>query len=183
MKAEGYTIISNPITPFASTEIGRLSALHNSDSNDDAQLIHSHGILDTTRHIAGKAGPGLEVGWGKTGIGSGAESGGDVPGHGHTWIRVPLSVFSRVFSCRPDGADVFGPIANRTFNKPIQRIAEKYAQWCGYRQHGLKYDDLIIEESETVQKVGGEQCIRAIARIHCGQCIRATARIHGCGLC
>ncbi|KAL7005484.1 Cytochrome b-c1 complex subunit 7 [Cystobasidiomycetes sp. EMM_F5] len=42
--------------------------------------------------------------------------------------------------------------ASRTFNKPIQRIAEKYAQWCGYRQHGLKYDDLIIEESETVQK-------------------------------
>lgn len=36
----------------------------------------------------------------------------------------------------------------------VKRIADKYANICGYRQHGLKYDDLLIEENDTVQKVG-----------------------------
>lgn len=38
----------------------------------------------------------------------------------------------------------------------MKRIADKYANLCGYRQHGLKYDDLIIEENETVQTVSVE---------------------------
>merc|ERR1711939_1125464 len=41
--------------------------------------------------------------------------------------------------------------ASRSLYRPIKRIADKYAQLCGYRQHGLKYDDLIIEENEAVQ--------------------------------
>lgn len=36
----------------------------------------------------------------------------------------------------------------------VKRIADKYANICGYRQHGLKYDDLLCEENDTVQKVG-----------------------------
>lgn len=35
----------------------------------------------------------------------------------------------------------------------VKRIADKYANICGYRQHGLKYDDLLCEENDTVQKV------------------------------
>jgi ubiquinol-cytochrome c reductase subunit 7 len=35
----------------------------------------------------------------------------------------------------------------------MKKVADKYANICGYRQHGLKYDDLIIEENETVQVV------------------------------
>ncbi|CAO1636315.1 unnamed protein product [Sympodiomycopsis kandeliae] len=31
-------------------------------------------------------------------------------------------------------------------------VSERYAQACGYRQIGLKYDDLIPEETHTVQK-------------------------------
>ena len=35
----------------------------------------------------------------------------------------------------------------------MKKVADKYANICGYRQHGLKYDDLIVEENETVQTV------------------------------
>lgn len=45
----------------------------------------------------------------------------------------------------------------RSMYRPIKKIADKYAQLCGYRQHGLKYDDLIIEENETVQTVSEMQ--------------------------
>ena len=38
----------------------------------------------------------------------------------------------------------------------FKKVADKYADICGYRQHGLKYDDLIIEENETVQTVSDE---------------------------
>merc|ERR1711939_834359 len=41
--------------------------------------------------------------------------------------------------------------SSRSLYRPIKKIADKYAQLCGYRQHGLKYDDLIIEENEAVQ--------------------------------
>ena len=37
--------------------------------------------------------------------------------------------------------------------KYMKPISERYAQACGYRQIGLKYDDLIPEETEVVQKV------------------------------
>lgn len=40
----------------------------------------------------------------------------------------------------------------RSLYRPMKKLADKYADICGYRQHGLKYDDLIIEENETVQK-------------------------------
>lgn len=35
----------------------------------------------------------------------------------------------------------------------VKPLADKYANLCGYRQHGLKYDDIMQEESETVQRV------------------------------
>ncbi|SPO36443.1 probable ubiquinol--cytochrome-c reductase [Pseudozyma flocculosa] len=35
----------------------------------------------------------------------------------------------------------------------IKPVANAYAQAAGHRQHGLRYDDLIIEESPRVQKV------------------------------
>lgn len=35
----------------------------------------------------------------------------------------------------------------------IRPVANAYARAAGYRQLGLKYDDLIIEENKTVQKV------------------------------
>lgn len=41
------------------------------------------------------------------------------------------------------------PVLTR-FLKPV---ANAYARAAGYRQLGLKYDDLVIEENETVQKV------------------------------
>ncbi|CAO1622969.1 unnamed protein product [Parajaminaea phylloscopi] len=34
----------------------------------------------------------------------------------------------------------------------LKPVASAYARAAGYRQLGLKYDDLIIEENETVQK-------------------------------
>lgn len=37
--------------------------------------------------------------------------------------------------------------------KSLKPLANAYAQITGYRQHGLRYDDLIIEEREDVQKV------------------------------
>lgn len=43
-------------------------------------------------------------------------------------------------------------LSYRSLYRPIKKIADKYAEICGYRQHGLKYDDLIVEENETVQK-------------------------------
>lgn len=42
-------------------------------------------------------------------------------------------------------------------SKPLYRflkpLADRYASLAGYRQHGLKYDDLLIEENPVVQKV------------------------------
>ncbi|KAK0551260.1 Cytochrome b-c1 complex subunit 7 [Tilletia horrida] len=40
-------------------------------------------------------------------------------------------------------------------NRFITPVANAYAHATGHRQHGLKYDDLIIEEDETVQKAIG----------------------------
>lgn len=37
--------------------------------------------------------------------------------------------------------------------RSLKPIANAYANLTGHRQHGLKYDDLIIEEREDVQKV------------------------------
>ncbi len=35
----------------------------------------------------------------------------------------------------------------------LRPVANAYANWTGHRQHGLRYDDLIIEENSTTQKV------------------------------
>lgn len=35
----------------------------------------------------------------------------------------------------------------------LKPLAGKYANLAGYRAHGLKYDDILIEENATVQKV------------------------------
>jgi ubiquinol-cytochrome c reductase subunit 7 len=37
--------------------------------------------------------------------------------------------------------------------KMLKPVANAYANALGHRQHGLRYDDLIIEEREDVQKV------------------------------
>lgn len=37
--------------------------------------------------------------------------------------------------------------------KALKPLANAYAQITGHRQHGLRYDDLIIEEREDVTKV------------------------------
>ncbi|GAA5822246.1 hypothetical protein JCM10212_006125 [Sporobolomyces blumeae] len=39
-----------------------------------------------------------------------------------------------------------------SFLKPL---ADRYANLAGYRQHGLKYDDILIEENDVVQKALG----------------------------
>ncbi|KAK4058557.1 Cytochrome b-c1 complex subunit 7 [Microbotryomycetes sp. JL221] len=39
-----------------------------------------------------------------------------------------------------------------SFLKPL---ADRYASLAGYRKHGLKYDDILIEENQTVQKALG----------------------------
>lgn len=44
--------------------------------------------------------------------------------------------------------------------KYMKPLSERYAQASGYRQIGLKYDDLIPEESEVVQKVSRQQTNR-----------------------
>ena len=35
----------------------------------------------------------------------------------------------------------------------LKPLAGAYANLAGYRAHGLKYDDILIEENATVQKV------------------------------
>lgn len=42
---------------------------------------------------------------------------------------------------------------SRTFGPLAKKLADKYANLAGYRSHGLRYDDILIEESATVQKV------------------------------
>lgn len=43
--------------------------------------------------------------------------------------------------------------SNRALYNLVKPVANWYAQVAGYRQHGLRYDDLIDEESEVMQKV------------------------------
>ena len=43
--------------------------------------------------------------------------------------------------------------SSRGLYKFLKPIADSYANLAGYRQHGMKYDDLLIEENPTVQKV------------------------------
>jgi ubiquinol-cytochrome c reductase subunit 7 len=41
------------------------------------------------------------------------------------------------------------------FYKALKPLAGYYAKVAGHRKIGLKYDDLLIEEREDMQKVGG----------------------------
>ncbi|GAA5858989.1 hypothetical protein JCM5296_000778 [Sporobolomyces johnsonii] len=41
---------------------------------------------------------------------------------------------------------------SRGLYKFLKPLADKYASLAGYRQHGLKYDDILIEENAVVQK-------------------------------
>lgn len=51
-----------------------------------------------------------------------------------------------------------------SFLKPL---ADKYAQLAGYRQHGLKYDDILIEENDVVQKVCTDSLLYiSLVRVH-----------------
>lgn len=43
--------------------------------------------------------------------------------------------------------------ASKSLYKLFKPLADRYASMAGYRQHGLKYDDLLIEENPVVQKV------------------------------
>ncbi|BGP30380.1 Cytochrome b-c1 complex subunit 7, mitochondrial [Rhodotorula toruloides] len=45
--------------------------------------------------------------------------------------------------------------ASRTFGPMAKRLAERYANLAGHRQVGLRYDDVLIEESAAVQKALG----------------------------
>ncbi|KAJ3994894.1 ubiquinol-cytochrome-c reductase complex subunit 6 [Lentinula boryana] len=43
-------------------------------------------------------------------------------------------------------------LASKTLTSWITPVAHWYANLAGYRRYGLKYDDLVIEEYEDVQK-------------------------------
>lgn len=45
--------------------------------------------------------------------------------------------------------------SSRGLYKFLKPIADSYANLAGYRQHGLKYDDILIEENKSVQKALG----------------------------
>jgi len=42
--------------------------------------------------------------------------------------------------------------SSRSLSKYVKPVANWYANLAGYRQMGLKYDDLLIEENPTVQR-------------------------------
>jgi len=42
--------------------------------------------------------------------------------------------------------------SSRSLSKYVKPIANWYADLAGYRQMGLKYDDLLMEENPTVQR-------------------------------
>ncbi|CAH7666095.1 cytochrome b-c1 complex subunit 7 [Phakopsora pachyrhizi] len=42
--------------------------------------------------------------------------------------------------------------SNKSLYRALKPVANWYANLTGYRQHGLKYDDLVVEENPTVQK-------------------------------
>ncbi|KAJ7581071.1 cytochrome bd ubiquinol oxidase subunit [Mycena floridula] len=59
---------------------------------------------------------------------------------------------------------MFGPLglslapyvnSSRTLSKWLTPLAKWYTQRMGYRQYGLKYDDILVEEREDVQKALG----------------------------
>lgn len=63
--------------------------------------------------------------------------------------------------------------------KALKPVAAAYTNIAGYRQMGLKYDDLIIEEREDVQKV-----LVASRSIGPGECERVgQSKIEGRNLC
>lgn len=43
--------------------------------------------------------------------------------------------------------------SSRGLYKILKPLADRYASLAGYRAHGLKYDDILIEETNTVKKV------------------------------
>lgn len=43
--------------------------------------------------------------------------------------------------------------ASRSLYNLLKPVATAYANLAGFRKYGLKYDDILIEESATVQKV------------------------------
>lgn len=44
--------------------------------------------------------------------------------------------------------------ASPALSRLIRPVANAYARAAGHRQMGLRYDDLVMEERESVQKVG-----------------------------
>jgi len=43
-------------------------------------------------------------------------------------------------------------LASKTLTSWVTPVATWYANLAGYRRYGLKYDDLLIEESEDIQR-------------------------------
>lgn len=66
------------------------------------------------------------------------------------------------------------------FYKALKPLANAYAQAAGFRQVGLRYDDILIEEREDVQKVSRDPVKsrmdvwphrrRCVAGRHCALC-------------
>lgn len=64
--------------------------------------------------------------------------------------------------------------------KMLKPVASAYTHIAGYRQMGLKYDDLIIEEREDVQKVSSSHYEFHIVARKSGGNIRGVRALSGC---
>ncbi|KAF5330653.1 hypothetical protein D9619_005943 [Psilocybe cf. subviscida] len=67
---------------------------------------------------------------------------------------------------------IFGPLgasaapyirSSRTLSAWLQPLANWYANAAGYRKYGFKYDDLLVEEKDSVQRVRITLSLAAIA--------------------
>ncbi|KAH6918952.1 ubiquinol-cytochrome-c reductase complex subunit 6 [Coprinopsis sp. MPI-PUGE-AT-0042] len=47
---------------------------------------------------------------------------------------------------------MFGPLSSKSLYKWVKPFANWYADATRYRQYGFKYDDLLMEENDTVQR-------------------------------
>ncbi|GAA6024442.1 hypothetical protein JCM10207_005763 [Rhodosporidiobolus poonsookiae] len=52
------------------------------------------------------------------------------------------------------GPSLFSSLSKRTVQS-LKPLADRYAHLCGYRQVGLKAEDLLLEENAVVQKALG----------------------------
>lgn len=74
--------------------------------------------------------------------------------HGPDWLCQQLVHIYLPYSLAPQIKSSFGGVY-----RALKPLANAYARACGYRKVGLKYDDLIMEEREDVQKVRRVFCL------------------------